>query len=172
MTSRHHGTTKLITKLIKSFCVYVVNCNNFNRDIGSNFSSVWISSCSLIGLFSPSLLLLKILVHKQDVNTLMDLSIVWGFFKFSLWNEQVRMPYCLKFNRLRAYFKHTWCWSICEDVEEYNTTKQLQEECLNCWKVCWMCAESPSQSHPAMPYLTVPLSVLLAQNHTLWSQRK
>jgi len=60
--------------------VYLVNCNNFNQDIGPNFSLVQVSSYSLIGLFFLSLLLVTILVHKQDVNTHMVISIVWGFF--------------------------------------------------------------------------------------------
>lgn len=35
-----------------------------------------------------------------------------------------------------------------------------------------MCAESPPQRHPPVPYLTVAMSASLAQNHTLLPWRK
>lgn len=60
----------------------------------------------------------------------------FSFYFFPLWNEQVRIPYCLKANWLRAYFNYTWCLSTCEDVEGHSTTKPLHEEHLNYRDVC------------------------------------
>lgn len=87
------------------------------------------------------MLLVTILVHKQDVNTYVLFSIVFLFLSIFFspvkWaGEDSLLPETA--NWLRAYFKYTWCLSACEDVEGHSTTQPLQEEHLNYWEACWV----------------------------------